>query len=582
MRELLIGKAAAVGCAALLATCANAETISLDGSWEFRFDEGMTYREAAADFVATDRMAVPGCYDMMPKWLCKRGTGRYRRTFTLEKPVANAWLVIDGMGLTGHFRMDGKDLGVHPYPYARLEIPTGPLAADEHVLFAALDNRFDWEYQKLARPYYDFYCFGGFYHGVSLVTDNRKLFVRTRDYATGMVEVEVVGEGKGEGEGARTLVFDGTNAVKAVFRNGRAKVKVPNFRLWSPEEPNLHMVEVDGVKTRFGIRTVEARDRKIWLNGKPIYLKGFNRHESHPTFGAATDEKLMALDLQNLKSLGANFVRGCHYQQAQKFLDLCDETGVLVWEESLGWGNGSHHEIAACELTNETFRAQQVHEMREMVRASINHPCIILTGFLNEFASQTEPGKSLAAELVKTIKEEDSGHLTTFACSHTWDDISHAVTDVVAFNSYPGWFDSNGVGDDANFRRLIRKDIGATYGRFRKLYPEKPIIVSEMGVCAIYGAHDPAAAQWTEEFQAGALAAIIDEVFSYDDICGLAIWHFADARSYHRSGSAIRGKPFAENLAGVYDGFRRAKLSAKTVRERFSRKPGTPSRTSVR
>ena len=120
------------GCAALLAACANAETISLDGSWEFRFDEGMTYREAAADFVATDRMAVPGCYDMMPKWLCKRGTGRYRRTFTLEKPVENAWLVIDGMGLTGHFMLDGKDLGVHPYPYARLEIPTGPLAAGDH------------------------------------------------------------------------------------------------------------------------------------------------------------------------------------------------------------------------------------------------------------------------------------------------------------------------------------------------------------------------------------------------------------------------------------------------------------------
>lgn len=561
--------------ACLFAAIAAARTfaggVSLDGFWEFRFDEGKTYKEASPDFVATDRMSVPGCYDMMPKWLCKRGTGQYRRTFTLDEAVDEAWLVIDGMGLTGRFAVDGVELGVHPYPYARLEIPIGPLAAGEHVVFAALDNRFDWEYQKLARPYYDFYCFGGFYHGVSISFDNRKLLVRTRDYRTGEIELEYKSK-RGGLDGVKTLVFDSRNKVEAKFSGSRARVRVPDFKLWSPDSPNLHTVSLDGCSARFGIRTVEARERRIWLNGKPVYLKGFNRHESHPTFGAATDEKLMVLDLQNLKSLGANFVRGAHYQQSRRFLDLCDEMGVMVWEESLGWGNGSHHEIAACELTNETFCVQQIHQTREMVRASFNHPSVIIYAFMNEFASQTEAGKSLCDKLVKTIRDEDSGRLVTFACSRTWDDISLASSDIVAFNTYPGWFDQNGVGDEANFRRIVRESIDKSYGRFRRLYPDKPVIVSEIGVCGVYGAHDPAAAQWTEEFQSEIFASIIDVVFSYEDICGLALWQFTDARSYHRSGAAIRGKPFAENLAGVYDGFRRAKLAASAVRSRFLKK----------
>lgn len=568
MRKILLSGLVAWAAGTLLAG------ISLDGSWEFRFEEGKSYREVADPaFEATDAIPVPCCYDMLPKWLCKRGSGLYRRTFRIDAAVENAWLVVDGMGLTGKFMIDGRDLGVHPYPYAKLEIPIGPLSAGEHTIFAVIDNRFDWDYQKLARPYYDFYCFGGFYHGVSLSFDNRKLFVRTRDWRTGEIEVEIRGGG---GEGRRTLVFDGKNEVEAAFRDGKATVKVPEFKLWSPGQPNLHQVElVDSsaspLTARFGIRTVEAKDRKLWLNGEPLYLKGANRHESHPTFGAATPESLMLTDIQNLKSLGGNFFRGCHYQQAQRFLDLCDENGVLVWEESLGWGNGSHSEMARYELTNETFRAQQVRETRDMVRASFNHPSVIIFGFLNEFLSESKEGKSLADELIRTIKAEDSGRLVTFACSYVETDISNENTDLIAFNAYPGWIGSD-AGSQENLKRLIEAGIAQSVRRFRRDYPDKPIIVSEMGTCGEYGRHDPAGAQWTEEFEAEYIGDALDTVFANPEICGMTIWQFTDSRSYHRGGATIRTKPFAENLAGLYDGYRRAKAVVPVVREKFKGK----------
>ena len=546
--------------------------ICLNGAWDFRFEEGKSIAETAdTAFVATDRISVPGCYDMMPKWLCRRGTGLYRRKFVLEKAVQNAWLVVDGMGLTGHFRMDGKDLGTHPYPYARLEIETGPLAAGEHTLFAVLDNRFDWETQKLARPYYDFYCFGGFYHGVSLVFDNRKFLVRTRDIKTGTVEIEAVNFGDRDFD--TVLVFDGRNNVAATFKNGRAMVRVPDFRLWSPEKPNLHTVAAEGVSTRFGIRTIEARDCRLWLNGRPLYLKGANRHESHPTFGAATPETLMVTDIQNLKSIGGNFIRGCHYQQSQRFLDYCDEMGVLVWEESLGWGNGKKVSSAdrTDELVDPGFIAAQIHETREMVRASFNHPSVIIYGYMNEFASGTQAGKELSDKLAATIRAEDSGRLVTFACCHVKDDISHASTDLVSFNIYPGWIGSN-AGSPDNLRRLVLEGVTNTVNRFRSLYPDKPIMVSEMGTCGVYGHHDPVAAQWTEEFEAEYDGTVIDAVFANPDICGLAIWQLTDARSFHRDGSVIRQKPFAQNLAGLYDAYRRPKAAVQTVKAGFARR----------
>ena len=97
-------------------------------------------------------------------------------------------------------------------------------------------------------------------------------------------------------------------------------------------------------------------------------------------------------------------------------------------------------------------------------------------------------------------------------------------------------------------------------------------MVSEMGTCGVYGQRDPAAAQWTEEFQSEYNAAVIESVFTEKELCGLAIWQFTDARSYHRGGSTIRTKPFAQNLAGLYDAYRKPKMTVETVKKRFLRK----------
>ena len=113
----------------------------LNGSWEFRFEQDKPLEAvASAGFAATDVIPVPACYDVMPKWYLKHGTGLYRRAFTLDAAMKDAVLVVDGMGVRASFTLDDRDLGLHPYPYARLELPVGALAAGEHTLVARIDN----------------------------------------------------------------------------------------------------------------------------------------------------------------------------------------------------------------------------------------------------------------------------------------------------------------------------------------------------------------------------------------------------------------------------------------------------------
>ena len=81
----------------------------------------------------------------------------------------------------------------------------------------------------------------------------------------------------------------------------------------------------------------------------------------------------------------------------------------------------------------------------------------------------------------------------------------------------------------------------------------------------------PAAGQGTEEFQLYYDKDVLDRIFADPEMAGLTFWHFADARTYHRDGSNIRSKLLAENMAGLYDGYRRAKVVTAAVKEGFAR-----------
>ncbi|CAK9005664.1 Putative beta-glucuronidase (Glycosyl hydrolase 2 family protein P8) (P8_GH2) (Polysaccharide utilization locus H protein P8) (PUL H protein P8) [Durusdinium trenchii] len=120
----------------------------------------------------------------------------------------------------------------------------------------------------------------------------------------------------------------------------------PGAGVWTSERPELQMLmvqlmldgrQVDAITVRFGLRWLEAKEQQLWLNGAPLQLRGVNRHESWVWGGLHRPWAELQEDIQLLLELNANFVRGAHYSQDQRFLDLCDENGILetsAWQPS--------------------------------------------------------------------------------------------------------------------------------------------------------------------------------------------------------------------------------------------------------
>ncbi|CAN0604189.1 unnamed protein product, partial [Ectocarpus sp. 12 AP-2014] len=120
-----------------------------------------------------------------------------------------------------------------------------------------------------------------------------------------------------------------------------------NVQLWDVENPYLYRVNievlvngksVDVVENNLGIRKFELNpDRGFMLNGKPIELMGFNRHQHFPYIGDAVPDALHYKDMLQFKEFGFNIMRTAHYPQDNAILDACDKLGILLYEEAPSW-----------------------------------------------------------------------------------------------------------------------------------------------------------------------------------------------------------------------------------------------------
>ncbi len=546
---------------------------SLDGIWDFAFVENVP-DPRSPDLSAvtyTHRMAVPGVFDTLPDFAGRRGTGFYRRRVTVSPKARELLLRCDGLGIWGAFFWDGQLIGVHDMPYSGMSFRFEAGDGAEHELVAVVDNRFDFARQPLLSQYYDYYCFGGLFRSLELHEIPAKaldrVHVRTLTLK-GRVEVTVrFLNPRGKTAELRYRI-DGGKAVETAcpVQNGCATftAKVPSPTLWSPEHPALHTIEVsfgtDTVVERFGLRTVEAKGKRILLNGEPIQLRGFCRHESHPEFGPALPAQVLLEDLQLLRQMGCNFVRGSHYPQDPRFLDLCDEMGILVWEETVGWGDRAYH------LQEETFRAAQLRQPEYMVRNSYNHPCVILWGFLNEGDSTDPNYRGFYAAMASAFRALDSSRLVVYASMFDSKDINFDLVDVVCLNTYPGWY-----ANQESYRPLDevapRLDHFLEWVDSQPAIADKPVIISEIGAGAIYGWRDRFRAHWTEEYQSDFLDVVLSYIGSHPRISGVSLWLFTDTRTY--SSARALGRPRAFNNKGVFDEYRRPKLAVETVTRHF-------------
>jgi beta-glucuronidase len=306
-------------------------------------------------------------------------------------------------------------------------------------------------------------------------------------------------------------------------------------------------------------RTVSVKNGRILLNNKPIFIKGFNRHEDFAFAGCAIPPQLAAIDIDLMRSMNANAVRTCHYPNDERFLDMCDEQGILVWEENHARG------LTIEQMLNPNFEKQCEDCITEMITSHRNHPSIIIWGILNECASDVPEGRRMYEKQFAQIKSMDSSRPVTFAMNKHFRDICLDLVDIVSFNVYFGWYYEHKTQEEMRQAYLKELEwINSTEGK------GKPIIISEFGAGAIYGYRNPSRCKWSEERQLDILKNTLSIYLNRPEICGVYIWQFADCRVTDEIWGIKR--PRTMNNKGIVDEYRRPKLAYSVVKEYYGNK----------
>jgi beta-glucuronidase len=337
-----------------------------------------------------------------------------------------------------------------------------------------------------------------------------------------------------------------------------ATLRIPNARLWDIGKPHLYTLEVtvsnngavtDSYRQTFGVRTVQITGDQLLLNGRPVYLTGFGKHEDFAVLGRAQPDAVNVRDLELLKWTGANSFRTAHYPCASGMLDLADRLGILVISESPAVSMIPAH------ATAETLELH-CQAIREQMRRDYNHPSVVLWCVANEAHSHTPEAVPYFEKVFATARAEDSTRPLLLVTCYWPDEKCHHLCDIVGVNSYPGWY---GGGDklenSAAWFSGFLDDVRARTG--------KPIMITEIGADAMAGLHSLPSSLWTEDYQTDLLETNLNVIREKDYIIGEHLWALCD---FHTAQNHFRAHG---NRKGLFTRERQPKAAAHMLRNRW-------------
>ncbi len=428
---------------------------------------------------------------------------------------------------------------------------------------------------------FDFFPYGGLNRAVWLTSTPREssladITVKTTiDGTTGVVDVTLKKDGTAK-QGTVKLTGDGqVYEVNVTFvgNTGTAIVRIPNAHLWSTDDPFLYQLTatlggaklVDQYSLSVGVRTISVDQKQIFLNGKPLFLKGFGKHEDFPLFGRGMAYPVMVKDFSLLKWIGANSFRTSHYPYDEDYMNMADREGILIIDEipAVGLffeGNPDH--------INERKEICKRY-LAELIARDKNHPSVIMWSLANEPMSpkmdisnvgggkSDDVSSSFFRELHQTAKSLDSTRPTTIVGVMGGPVQWLTIPDVASINRYWGWYTN--TGNIAAGAVLLSKELDALYKTV-----QKPIVITEFGADAQAGMHSEPAEMFTEEYQTNFIRAYLDVADTKDFVAGMHVWAFADFKT---SQGVIRFGGM--NFKGVFTRDRKPKMAAHFLRSRW-------------
>ncbi|MEI6284667.1 MAG: glycoside hydrolase family 2 TIM barrel-domain containing protein [Opitutae bacterium] len=440
---------------------------SLGSSWE------VWRGEAASDNVTWNAVTLPHCFNgrdsVDPDVRYYQGPGWYRTKLKINNTYPNGRtnLHFDGAGQKSQVFVYTQKVGEHTGGYDQWEVDITDAAAKsltrkgangEVPLAVLCDNSRDAE--MIPSDLSDFNRYGGLYRHVYLkyvpaISLERVHVEPTLTGANGTVkvrarlgnptalkdEVEVAVEisdrdGKVVQSATKKLApWSGEQEIQSFAINGA--------QLWSPRSPYLYQCKVtiksavgeQVVTERLGFRTTEwVKNGPFKLNGERLLIRGTHYHEDHAGVAAAVPDDEVRKTMQMIKDMGANFIRLGHYQQAPLVLELCDELGIMAWEE-VPWCRGG--------IGGEGYKQQARDMQKAMIDQHYNHTAIIMWGLGNENDWPGDFEKQNKPSIIAFMKElNDNSHKldpSRVTCIRRCD-FCKDIVDVYSPSIWAGWY----------------------------------------------------------------------------------------------------------------------------------------------
>ncbi len=498
---------------------------SLDGQWLFQIDrdekgEGRGWHSPGYRPAGWLTVPVPGNWDTyLPELFGYAGHAWYRRTFRVKPGWrgSRVHLRFEGANYETTVWLNGERVGSHAGgfdPFA-LDIADRLHWEGENTLAVRVDN---WPHvNRVPNSLAGWWNYGGIYRSVKLLAlppvrigdvSVRAEPGQGRGGAPLTVDVTVVNESSEAAELSlagevtaddRTVELAGQLLASGigVAAGGQATLslaaEIPSARLWSPASPNLYTLTLvlkqgravaDVLAVGFGVRRFEVCGTQLCLNGEPIVLTGFNRHEEYAGTGRVDPAGQLEADLRLIKQLNGNMVR-MHYQAHPDLYDLADRLGLLVFAEIPVWQVGvkdlGEWSDPGVWRTAETMLRTLIGELK-------NHPSVVIWSVGNECATNREEARPLIGHLAQLARTLDGTRPVAYVGMYDTAEECFDLVDVPCVNKYMG---------------MRAEELGRRLDEIHAVAPDKPLLVTEFGHEAVLGLHGEG--YGTEEEQATVL-----------------------------------------------------------------------------
>lgn len=442
--------------------------------------------------------------------------------------------------------------------------------------------------KKMSKPYFDFFNYAGLQRSVYLLAlPGESIVDFDLDYAIHGKNAEVSYQIRTNGEHAVQLaLFDAKGHCVAQKDGKEGVLYVENARLWQVRNAYLYRLRIrimdgeeliDEYEQEIGIRTVKVEGMDILINGEPVYLRGFGKHEDSDIVGRGFNIGIMKRDFELMKWIGANSFRTSHYPYSEEIYQMADREGFLVIDEVPAVGmfqslmnfmeasTGKQTAFFEKETTPVLLKAH-LRAIEEMITRDKNHPSVIAWSLLNEPETTNEAAVPYFKEVFDLANKLDmQKRPRTFALiMNSLPDTCkcYQFSDIIALNRYYGWYMKGGY-EISVAEELFRKEMNAW--KEKKL--NKPFIFTEYGADTLASEHKLPSVMWSQEYQDEYLKMTHEVFDSYDFIKGEQIWNFADFQTTEGI-MRVNG-----NKKGVFTRQRQPKDIAYKLKERWENLP---------